>query len=168
MSQVVAYDGKICVWVVSSDECWGWQLGRRSASIKNAMVPMATFMKESGSSVIASQKRRCAGRRVSQWHKLCWSRAGVTLAGTTGQLSLKNFSWSHLQSLLTTCIFTTTTNKKSNKKINYSLPCRELPLPQCQVLSRGELTPQVSALVQCTLQTALKSEGYITLLMWPP
>ena len=25
------------------------------------------------------------GRRVSQWHKLCWSRAGITLAGTTGQ-----------------------------------------------------------------------------------
>ena len=25
------------------------------------------------------------GQRVSQWHKLCWSRAGVSLAGTTGQ-----------------------------------------------------------------------------------
>ena len=25
------------------------------------------------------------GQRVSQWHKLCWSRAGVTLARTTGQ-----------------------------------------------------------------------------------
>ena len=25
------------------------------------------------------------GLRISQWHKLCWSRAGVTLAGTTGQ-----------------------------------------------------------------------------------
>ena len=25
------------------------------------------------------------GLRISQWHKLCWSRAGVTLAGTTSQ-----------------------------------------------------------------------------------
>ena len=25
------------------------------------------------------------GQRVSQWHKLCWSRAGVSLAGTTDQ-----------------------------------------------------------------------------------
>ena len=25
------------------------------------------------------------GLRVSQWHKLCWSHAGITLAGTTGQ-----------------------------------------------------------------------------------
>ena len=25
------------------------------------------------------------GQRVSQWHKLCWSLAGVSLAGTTGQ-----------------------------------------------------------------------------------
>ena len=25
------------------------------------------------------------GLRISQWHKLCLSRAGVTLAGTTGQ-----------------------------------------------------------------------------------
>ena len=34
-----------------------------------------------------------------------------------------------------------------------------------QVLSRGESTPHVSALVQCTLKMALKPEGYITLLM---
>ena len=27
----------------------------------------------------------CGGLGISQWHKLCWSRAGVTLAGTTGQ-----------------------------------------------------------------------------------
>ena len=27
----------------------------------------------------------CGGIGISQWHKLCWSRAGVTLAGTTGQ-----------------------------------------------------------------------------------
>ena len=34
----------------------------------------------------------CGGLRISQWHKLCWSRASVTLAGTTGQLSLsRNF-----------------------------------------------------------------------------
>ena len=32
-------------------------------------------------------------------------------------------------------------------------------------LSRGESTPHISALVQCTLQMALKPEGYITLLM---
>ena len=30
----------------------------------------------------------CGGLRISQWHKLCWSCASVTLAGTTGQLSL--------------------------------------------------------------------------------
>ena len=29
-----------------------------------------------------------AGLTISQWHKLCWSRAGVTLAGTNGQLRL--------------------------------------------------------------------------------
>ena len=28
------------------------------------------------------------GLRISQWHKLCWSCAGVALAGTTCQLSL--------------------------------------------------------------------------------
>ena len=39
-----------------------------------------------------------------------------------------------------------------------------------QILSRGESTPHISALVQCTLKMALKHEGYITLLiiMWPP
>ena len=56
--------------------------------IKKAMVPMATFMKESRSSVLASQQGRCVGLRISQRHKLCWSRASVSLAGTTGQLSL--------------------------------------------------------------------------------
>ncbi len=55
MSQLVAYSGNICVWVVSCNECGGWQLGRRSASIKKAMVPMATFMRESRSNVVASQ-----------------------------------------------------------------------------------------------------------------
>ena len=33
MSQLVAHSGNICVWVVSCNECGGWQLGRRSASI---------------------------------------------------------------------------------------------------------------------------------------
>ena len=33
MSQLVAYSGNICVWVVSRNECGGWQIGRRSASI---------------------------------------------------------------------------------------------------------------------------------------
>ena len=37
-----------------------------------------------------------------------------------------------------------------------------------QVLSRGESTPHISALVQCTLKMALKHDGYITWLMWPP
>ena len=55
MSQLVAYSGNICVWVVSCNECGGWGLGRRSASIKKGMVPMATFMKESRSNVVASQ-----------------------------------------------------------------------------------------------------------------
>ena len=35
------------------------------------------------------------------------------------------------------------------------------------VLSRGESTPHISALVQCTLKMALKPGDYITLLMWP-
>ena len=39
------------------------------------------------------------------------------------------------------------------------------PKSTCQVLSRGQSTPHISALVQCTLKTALKLEGYITLLM---
>ena len=56
--------------------------------IKKAVVPMATFTKESRSSVPASQQWRCVGLRISQRHKLCWSCASVTLAGTTGQLSL--------------------------------------------------------------------------------
>ena len=30
-------------------------------------------------------------QRISQWHKLCWSCAGVTFTGTTGQLSLSRF-----------------------------------------------------------------------------
>ena len=34
MSQLVAYSGNICVWVVSYNECGGWQLGQCSASIK--------------------------------------------------------------------------------------------------------------------------------------
>ena len=34
MSQLVAYSGNICVWVVSCNECGGWQFGRCSASIK--------------------------------------------------------------------------------------------------------------------------------------
>ena len=42
------------------------------------------------------------------------------------------------------------------------------PKSTCQVLSRGQSTPHISALVHCTLKTALKLEGYITLLMWPP
>ena len=55
MSQLVAYSGNICVRVVSCDECGGWQLGRRSASMKKAMLPMASFMKESRSNVVAFQ-----------------------------------------------------------------------------------------------------------------
>ena len=58
-TQNCAYSGNICV--VSCNECRGWQLGRCSASIKKAMVPMATFMKESRSSVIASQQGCCVG-----------------------------------------------------------------------------------------------------------
>ena len=34
MAQLVAYSGSSCVWVVSWNEHGGWQLGRRSASIK--------------------------------------------------------------------------------------------------------------------------------------
>ena len=45
------------------------------------------------------------------------------------------------------------------------LPCWELLSLQGPVLSRGESTPHISALVQCTLQMALKPEGYITLSM---
>ena len=55
MSQLVAYSSNICVWVVSCNECGGWQFGQRSASIKKAMIPMATFMKESRSNVVGSQ-----------------------------------------------------------------------------------------------------------------
>ena len=33
MLQLVAYSGNICVWVVSCNECGGWQLGRCSASM---------------------------------------------------------------------------------------------------------------------------------------
>ena len=32
MSQLVAYSSNICVWVVSCNECVGWQFGRRSPS----------------------------------------------------------------------------------------------------------------------------------------
>ena len=35
MWQLVAYSGSICVWVVSCNECGGWQLGRHSAGIKS-------------------------------------------------------------------------------------------------------------------------------------
>ena len=60
--------------------------------LNKAMVPMATFMRDS--SVVTSEQGRCAELRTSQWHRLCWSRAGaswrgVTLAGTTGQLTLR-------------------------------------------------------------------------------
>ena len=34
MSQLVAYSGNICVWVVSCNECGGWQLGWCSGIIK--------------------------------------------------------------------------------------------------------------------------------------
>ena len=56
MSKLVAYSSNICVWVVSCNECGGWQLGPHSA-----MVPVATFMKESRSSVLGSQQGRCVG-----------------------------------------------------------------------------------------------------------
>ena len=56
--------------------------------IKKTVVPMAAFTKESRSSVPVSQQWCCVGLRISQRHKLCWSCASVTLAGTTGQLSL--------------------------------------------------------------------------------
>jgi len=49
---------------------------------------MTTFMKESRISVTGPAGAFCGGLRISQWHKLCWSHAGITLAGTTGQLSL--------------------------------------------------------------------------------
>ena len=57
---------------------------------------MATSVKQGRSSVIASYQRRCAGLRISQWHKLRWSRAGaswrgVTWAGTTSELSPARF-----------------------------------------------------------------------------
>ena len=48
------------------------------------------------------------GQRVSQWHKLCWSRAGVTLAGTTGQPRQSRSFLVPPPTLLTSCacIFT--------------------------------------------------------------
>ena len=48
---------------------------------------MTTFMKESRSSVIASQQVRCAGLRISQWHTClvkCWC-----------QLAWRHFGWNH-------------------------------------------------------------------------
>ena len=83
-----------------------------------------------------------------------------------------NFSWSYLQPLLTscTCIFTIgcCVIVFGLLFFSYSLPCWELLSLHCQVLSRGESTPHSSALVQYTLKVALKPEGYITLIMWPP
>ena len=131
-----------------------WVLtGRGSASMKKAMVPMATFMKESRSSVIVSQQ--------GCWHHFGWHHWSAK--------SANNFSWSHLQPIFTscTCIFTIGCCGVVFWCVfsSYSLPCRELPSLQCQVLSRGESTPHSSALVQCTLKMALKPDRYITLLM---
>ena len=62
-----------------------------TCKLSHSKLYMATFMnwgeQEQCHSVPGALRR--GGLRISQWHKLCGgSRAGVTLAGTTGQLSL--------------------------------------------------------------------------------
>ena len=58
------------------------------------LLPIARFMKESRSSVVASQQGCSTGLRTCRWHKHCRSHAGTTSAGTTGQLSPAGiFSW---------------------------------------------------------------------------
>ena len=169
----MAYSGNICVWVVSCNECGGLTVRATLSQHKESHGSHGNFYE-------GEQEQCCSlpvgalygGLRISQWHKLCWSRAGVTLAGTTGQLSLSIFFSGptcnpclpppHLHTynrvfcfLFWFLLF-----------FNYSLPCWELLSLQGPVLSRGESTPHISALVQCTLQMALKPEGYITWIMW--
>ena len=67
--------------------------------------------------------------------------------------SVKNCSWSHLQPLLTSCTCIIIHNIFIYFPPSYSLPCRELLSLQCQVSARGESTPHISALVQCTQRT---------------
>ena len=119
------------------------------------------------------------GQRVSQWHKLCWSRAGVSLAGTTGQprqsrsflvppptptyllclhiyISAFGLLFNNGVVVLGCCCFPTTVARLGPT------------LTPMASLSRGESTPHISASVHWTLKRALKPEGHITLLMWPP
>ena len=119
------------------------------------------------------------GQRVSQWHKLCWSRAGVSLAWTTGQprqsrsflvppptptyllclhiyISAFGLLFNNGVVVLGCCCFPTTVAMLGPT------------LTSMASLSRGESTLHISASVQWTLKMALKPEGYIKLLMWPP
>ena len=111
------------------------------------------------------------GLRISQWHKLCWSRAGVTLAGTTGQ---PRQSRSFLVPpptptyLLRLHIYISAFVLHFNGVVVlvycFSTIVAMLgpTLTPMASLSRGESTPHISASVQCTLQMALKPEGYIS------
>ena len=133
---------------------------RHLASIRKSMVPMATFMKESRSSVIASQQGHYAWLKItsvanSAGHVL----VPVGVASLWLEPLVSSFCQDCFQPLHTecTCIITI------GFPFNYSLPCRGLPSPQCQVLS----TLYVLALVQWTFQITLKPDGYITLLIWP-
>ena len=88
-SQLVAYSGNIYVWVVSYNECGGLTVRARLSQHEESHGSHGMFYEgeqEQCRSIPAGALH--GGLRISQWHKLCWSCAGITLAGTTGQLSL--------------------------------------------------------------------------------
>ena len=117
----------------------------------------------------------CGGLGISQWHKLCWSRAGVTLAGTTGQprsgqevflvppptpaylLRLHIYISAFVFHFVVVFFFFVC--------FSATVAMLGATLTPMASLFRGESTPHISALVQFTLQMVLKPEGYITLLM---
>ena len=117
------------------------------------------------------------GLTISQSHKLCWSRAGVTLAGTTGQpRQSRGFPGSPTSNpsyyLLRLHIYISAFVLHFNGVVVLVCYCFSTTvamlgptLTPMASLYRGESTPHISASVQCTLQMALKPEGYITLLM---
>ena len=95
--------------------------------------------------------------RNKESHKLCWSRASVTLAGTTGQLSLSIIfpGPTSNPTYLLHCILTIGCSGFFFFQLQFAMS--GATLTSVSSLSRGESIPHISALVQCTLQTGFET-----------
>ena len=79
MSQLVAYSGNICVWVVSCNECGAWQLGRCSASTKITYimyvkdpVDQCQSLLDCGNTKIAQHAQKVSNSDSASSY--CWSQ----------------------------------------------------------------------------------------------